>query len=119
MELDEKKLKKVEIGARIRKIREIKFNETREQFATRCGLTVTHVGQIERGNILISLKALNKIACRTGEPIEKILYGIEETKKYNPIRRNLNNLLDLSTDAEVKVFYKCISSIKCHINEKI
>ena len=36
------------IGTRIRKIREEEYNETRTDFANRCGLTETHIGQIER-----------------------------------------------------------------------
>ena len=41
-------LDKIIIGARIRKIREEFFEESREKFSKRCNLTERHIGQIER-----------------------------------------------------------------------
>ena len=69
------------IGTRIRKIREEEYNETRTDFANRCGLTETHIGQIERGEILLSTNALNKIITGTGANANYILYGNTNSKK--------------------------------------
>ena len=69
------------IGTRIRKIREEEYNETRTDFANRCGLTETHIGQIERGEILLSTNALNKIITSTGANANYILYGNTNSKK--------------------------------------
>ncbi len=41
-------LDKIVIGARVRKIREEFFEESRDKFSKRCNLTERHVGQIER-----------------------------------------------------------------------
>lgn len=68
-------LDKVVIGTRIRKIREEIFEETRENFGKRCNLTERHIGQIERGDFYISLKALDKIVSATGIDVDYILYG--------------------------------------------
>ena len=54
-------LDKIKIGARIRRIREELYHETRQLFAERCGLSENHLGKLERGEILISIKTLNKI----------------------------------------------------------
>ena len=54
-------LDKVLIGARIRKIREELLEESRNDFAKRCNLTERHIGQIERGDFLLSLPTLSKI----------------------------------------------------------
>lgn len=43
-------LDKIAIGARIRKIREEIFEESRANFGKRCNLTERHVGQLERGD---------------------------------------------------------------------
>ena len=48
-------LDKIKIGNRVRIIRENKYKETRAVFADRCSMTETHIGQIERGEILPSV----------------------------------------------------------------
>ena len=68
-------LDKVLIGARIRKIREELFCESRVDFARRCNLTERHIGQLERGEFLISLPSLDNIITATGVDTDFILYG--------------------------------------------
>ena len=53
-------LDKINIGTRIRKVREEIYHETRQAFAERCGLSENNLGKLERGEILISSKALDK-----------------------------------------------------------
>ena len=55
-------LDKVLIGERVRKIREEILEESRANFAKRCNLTYRHISQIERGEFLVSLPTLDKIA---------------------------------------------------------
>lgn len=55
-------LDKIVIGARVRKIREEFFEESRDKFSKRCNLTERHIGQIERGDFLVSLNALDCIS---------------------------------------------------------
>ena len=66
-------LDKILIGTRIRKIREEIFEETRERFAKRCDLTERHIGQLERGDFLLSIQTLDKIAIATGIDADYIL----------------------------------------------
>ena len=71
-------LDKILIGNRIRKVREQLFKESRAIFSERCNLTERHIGQIERGDFLISLQALDKIVSATGLSLDYILYGKDE-----------------------------------------
>ena len=84
-------LDKIKIGARIRRIREELYHETRQLFAERCGLSENHLGKLERGEILISIKTLNK---------------------HLNIRNTIDNFLDNSSKEELKMFFKFISIIK-------
>ena len=102
---------KLAIGIRIREIREKTFNETRASFADRCGLKESHVGQIERGEILISLRSLDKIANATGVDIDFFLYGKNGNKNLD-IRKNIDIYLNRSGKDELKMYFKCISNIK-------
>lgn len=104
-------LDKLEIGVRIRKIRDEKFHESREVFAERCNLKPSHIGQIERGQIMPSISALDKIACSCGENLDYILYG---KRVSSSIRNNIDAYLDRSTPAELTMYFKWISAFKEH-----
>jgi len=103
-------LDKVIIGERIRKIREETLNESRKNFALKCGLTERYIGQIERGDFLISLKMLDKIATAISIDIDYILYGKAENDKYNT-RQALHNIIDKCDKKQVDMFYKCLTTM--------
>ncbi len=109
-------LDKIIIGARIREIREVIFGETRKIFAQRCDLNERYIGQVERGEFLPSLKSLNQIVSSTGIDINYILYGKGENKKLNIIE-NLHNIIDISDKDELKMYYKCICTIKSYVSK--
>lgn len=111
-------LDKIIIGTRIREIREGIFGETRKLFAQRCNLNERYIGQVERGEFLLSLNALNQIVSSTGMDINYILYGKGESKKLNIIE-NLHNIIDISDKDELKMYYKCICTIKSYVNKSI
>lgn len=105
-------LDKFRIGMRIRYIREHTFNETRALFSVRCDLTESHLGQIERGEILPSISALDKIATNCGVDLNFILYGNPKTVS---TRNNIDFFLNRSNQDELKMYFECISSIKKYI----
>ena len=70
----------LKIGMRIRKIREEIYHESRQLFAERCGLSENHLGKLETGTPIVSIKALNKVCTATGTTADYILYGNSETK---------------------------------------
>lgn len=107
-------LDKVLIGNRIRKIREDIFEESRAEFGKKCNLTERHIGQIERGDFLISLPALDKIVSVTGINVDFILYGKDE-KNSSISKENLINFIKKADNEEIKMYYKCISSIKSYV----
>ena len=111
-------LDKIAIGARIRKIREEIFEESRDKFGKRFDLTERHIGQIERGDFLIGLNSLDKISAATGIGTDYILYGKGKNSKLQ-VRDNLYNIIDKSDKEELKMYYTCISSMKNYINKKI
>lgn len=110
-------LDKLLIGARIRRIREEIFEESRTNFAKRCNLTCRHIAQIERGEFLISLPTLNKILEATGVDSDYILYGKGKNDKLN-IKGFLNTIIDRADKDELKMYYKCITTIKSYVNKK-
>lgn len=107
-------LDKILIGNRIRKIREEIFEESRAEFGKKCDLTERHIGQIERGDFLISLLALDKIVSATGINVDFILYGKDEKNNSKP-KENLINFIKKADNEEIKMYYKCVSSIKSYV----
>ncbi len=109
-------LNTLEIGIRIRKIREEIYKESRQQFAERCGLSENHLGKLERGSLIISIKTLNKICTTTGATADYILYGNNE-KQNLTIRKTIENFLDNSSKKELKAYFKFISTLKAYYDE--
>jgi transcriptional regulator with XRE-family HTH domain len=87
-----KKMLNCEIGNRVKELRK-SFGITREQLAERLGLTVSHMGLIERGERGLTVwncKLLSKTLC---VPMEYILLGGGEmptSKNINALRENNN-----------------------------
>ena len=111
-------LDKLLIGARIRKIREEKLKESREIFVNRCDLNERYIGQIERGEFLLSLPILDKIATATGFDTDYILYGKGENKK-SIMKDNLITLVQKADNEQIKMLYKCFTSIMNYVNKRI
>lgn len=110
-------LDKLLIGERIRKIREELLGESRNEFAKRCNLTERHVGQIERGEFLISLPTLDNIASATGVDADFILYGKGNNNKLK-MKETLATLIDRADKDELQMYYRCITTIKTYVAKK-
>lgn len=110
-------LDKILIGARIRKIREKTFEESRKDFAIRCDLTERHIGQIERGDFVPSLKTLDKIISATCMSMDYVLYGRNKDPEVD-ISTTLANLINTKDNEELKMYYKCMSTIKHFYKKK-
>lgn len=111
-------LDQILIGERIRKIRESIFEETRDKFAKRCDLTERHIGQIERGDFLLSITTLDKISMATGIDSDYILYGKGENNKLQ-IRQNLYDIIDKSDKDELQMYYRCVCVMRSYMNKKV
>lgn len=110
-------LNKLLIGIRVREIRENIVRESRSDFAKRCNLTERHIGQIERGEFLISLTTLDKIATSVGIATDHILYGTN-TNTNLKARDTLNVLINRATKDELEMYYKCLTTIKSYVSKK-
>lgn len=110
------KLDKIKIGVRVRHIREEVYHETRQLFAERCSLSENHLGKLERGELLPSIDALNKICSNAGVKSDYILYGQNDNHILS-IRKSLDEFLDKSSKEELRMYFKCISSMKSYINK--
>lgn len=109
-------LNKLTIGTRVREIRENLVGESRNDFAKRCNLTERHIGQIERGDFLLSLNTLDKIATAAGVTTDYILYGTNKSTNLKA-RDTLNILIDRATKDELQMYYKCLTTIKSYMNK--
>lgn len=110
-------LDKILIGTRVRKIREKTFEESRKEFAIRCNVTERHIGQIERGDFIPSLKTLDKIVSATACSMDYILYGKNKNSDTD-FANLLVNLINTKDNEELKMYYKCISTIKHFYKKK-
>lgn len=110
-------LDKILIGNRIRKIREDIFEESRKDFARRCNLDTRHVAQLERGEFLLSLPTLDKIAIATGTDTDYLLYGKGKKNKLKVVE-NLYTMIERADTDELQMFFKCLTTIKSYVNKK-
>ena len=95
----------VEIGERIRKIREgLKMN--REKFSEMIDISDVFLGQIERGERSLSLKTLCRIVTFTGASTDYLLFGNDEN---NSTINKINRILSKSSNANIVYFYEIIN----------
>lgn len=103
--MNEKMPNNLEVGERIRSIREnLKMN--RERFSEMIDISDVFLGQIERGERSLCLKTLYKIVSFTGISTDFILLGNQEG---NFTLDKINRILSKSSDANIEYFYEIIN----------
>lgn len=102
-------LNNVEIGERIRSIRE-SMNMSREKFSEMVDISEVFLGQIERGECSLSLKTLSSIITHTGNSADFILYGNNEED--NACIKRINRLLLNCSDNFLELIYTLIDDIQ-------
>ena len=103
------KLNNVEIGERIRTIRE-SMSMSREKFSEMNDISEVFLGQIERGECSLSLKTLSSIIIHSGNSADFILYGKEEEN--NGYIRKINRLLLHCSDDFLEFVYNLVYDIQ-------
>lgn len=98
-------LDNLEVGERIRKIRE-DLHMTRETFSEMIDISDVFLGQIERGELSLSLKTLCRIVDYTGVSTDFILFG--DCKNNNTICK-ITRILNHSSDDTIEYMYKMIN----------
>ena len=99
------------IGEKILEIRKDVFQETRQQFAKRCGLTPSYLGKLERGNVLISIKALVQISVATSASTDFILFGLANQKPSKK-RKKLHRIVDKASSEEINIYFDSICKLR-------
>ena len=103
--MEDKLPNNIEVGERIRKIREeLKMN--REVFSEMIDISDVFLGQIERGERSLSLKTLCKIVTFTGSSTDYILFGNDSN---NSLIDKINRILSKSSDINIKYYYDIIN----------
>ena len=110
-------LEKLLIGNRIRLIREEFFEESRKDFAERCDLNERYIGQLERGEFLLSMSCLDKISMATGVDTDFILYGKTGKDKFK-IKDNLKRIIENADKEEKKMINKKILTVRNFVNKQ-
>lgn len=103
------KLNNVEIGERIRSIRE-NMSMSREKFSEMVDISEVFLGQIERGECSLSLKTLSSIITHTGNSADFILYGKKEENSAHI--KKINRLLLHCSDDFLEFIYTLIYDIQ-------
>lgn len=101
------KLNNLEIGNRIRSIREDMFM-SREKFSEMIDISEVFLGQIERGECSLSLKTLTSIIAYTGSSADFILYGNDEPDSY---RKKIDRILKHCNENTLELIYNLIHDI--------
>lgn len=107
-------LNNMEIGERIRRIREGMFM-SREKFSEMIDISDVFLGQIERGEKSLSLKTLSSITSYTGVSADYFLYGNDSN---DLTIKKINRILKKSSPDTVEFIYNIIHSIYSY-NKKI
>lgn len=103
--MEEKIPNNLEVGERIRSIREeLKMN--RERFSEMIDVSDVFLGQIERGERSLSLKTLYRIVSFTGVSTDFILFG-DNTN--NSTLHKINRILSKSSEANIQYFYEILN----------
>lgn len=103
------KLNNVEIGERIRTIRE-DMAMNRDKFSEMIDISEVFLGQIERGECSLSLKTLSSIITHTGSSADFILYGKKDEN--NSCIKKINKLLLNCPDNFLELIYVLIYEIQ-------
>ena len=101
------------IGARIRRIREEIFGETREQFSKRCNIGKGYLGKVERGEILISTKAVLNIVAATQADIRFIMFG-KVNQKLTKKRKRLLKIIETCSTEEIDDYFDYVCKQRCY-----
>lgn len=101
---------KEKLGARIQKIRKLQ-NLTQEKLAEKIGLDTPNLSNIERGKRFVSAETLEKIVSALNIT-EKELFDFGYEKSREELIKDINTILSLTTDEELKVIYRFLSDYK-------
>ncbi|MDR1776232.1 MAG: helix-turn-helix domain-containing protein [Desulfovibrio sp.] len=92
------------LGQRIRELRTIR-SLSQDNLAERAGISVKHLGKIERGSVNASIKCLSDIASALDMPIRDML-ETEHALDRGTLQTNLRILLSRLSARDMRVVYR-------------
>lgn len=101
-------------GSRIREER-LKFNLTQEILSEDINISVSYMGQIERGERSLSLDTLVKLAHRLGVTIDYLLQDSLKTNRENSINQFVN-LIDNRSEKQIQIALDLIKVLFSHLD---
>ena len=104
----------IEIGERIRSIREDMFL-SREKFSEMVDISEVFLGKVERGECSLSVKTLVNIVAFSGSSTDFILFGDESKNSYS---KKIERILRHSSDETIELIYNIMNDIY-HFNKKL
>lgn len=102
------------LGSRIREER-LKLNLTQEILAEDINISVSYMGQIERGERSLSLDTLVKLAYRLGVTIDYLLQDSLKTNRENSINQ-FANLIDNRSEKQIHMALDMIKVLFSHLD---
>lgn len=100
----------VEVGERIRNIRETNLKITREEFAEEIGISLDTAYRLENANKKIkNVETYIKVSEITGLTLEELLLGKPESTIKNKHIKKINYLLNVLSEDELEYIYFNIS----------
>lgn len=100
----------VEVGERIRNIRETNLKITREEFAEEIGISLDTAYRLENANKKIkNVETYIKVSEITGLTLEELLLGKPESTIKNRHIKKINYLLNVLSEDELEYIYFNIS----------
>ncbi len=96
-------------GRRIKELRKSK-KLTQEQLSEILGLYQKQIGNIETGSYFTTMPNLEKLA-EIFEVEIKDLFDFEHQKSKQEITDDINNLLNIASDEQLKLIYRLIRSV--------
>lgn len=103
--MEEKFPNATQIGERIRGIRK-ELHMNREKFSEMIDVSEVFLGQMERGERLLSIKTLCKIVNYTGSSTDYILFGNTKT---NTTINKIDRILNSCSNDNIEYIYKIIN----------
>lgn len=105
-----RKLKKANLGKNIKKYRTYR-DLTQKKLAEAAGFHYTYIGQVERGDIEPSFKALNKISEALGVGVDKLLINYELATESIIQISNITDLLLTRDQEELKMIFTLLKNL--------
>ena len=95
-----------QLGRHIRSLREIR-KLSQEKLAEQAGLSIKHLGKIERGKVKASVHSLTKIAAALGLPVHELLEADHE-QSLPALLTEISRLSSFLSLREAQIVYRIL-----------